>query len=506
MKQTLNNTFLQLTLIYSIVILLITLGIFWKYTLQFHIAAIIIAILGVTIIKPIKESKNNYILSILAILLILIYRIIPYINNKIPLGYDAGIYKYGIEANINNLDTWILQGGLEPGFIYLTKLLHLFFSTNTILTTILIFFSLLLGLSIYLVTKELANKQTASIAILIYSLSLIQLKTFAYMYYKNIIALSLALLAIYMLKKQKQIPFIILAVLTGAIHRPTFYIFGLSYLTYTLINKNKKQNIINGIIILILTSFFYLGRFSQAITIIFEPVLQGFVQPGQSSGTFIDFMTYQYSILPYLPLAIIGLVYFIKNKDFNMITIWSILSLIIVYFQFFFYNRFIIMLDISLIILASIGFTLLIKNKKYIGVIITIILLLTAGILITKEALNTKPLISENELQTIQYLQNTEENAYVMSTDSIYSPYVLGYSGRKTIAPGLFDYNKHDETQWIIFWTTNDINKVKEFLNEYNKPLYIFIGQKQRDFLSQYNECFNTYYKNNNNIIYEYTC
>ena len=164
------------------------------------------------------------------------------------------------------------------------------------------------------------------------------------------------------------------------------------------------------------------------------------------------------------------------------------------------------MLDIGLIITAAIGFSLLIQNKKKLGTIITIILLLSAGILAVNESINAKPLISDEELQAIEYLQNTENNSYAMSTSSLYSPFILGYSGRKTIAPGLFDYNQHDEQEWNIFWTTKDIKEIKDFLNEYNKPLYIFIGKQQRDNLNQFNECFTIYYKENENKIYQYTC
>jgi len=509
MKKTLKDTYIQLLILYSIVILLTSLNLI-NIPIQLHIAAIIIAIVGIFNTKETKDkisTKLQYIILTLALIITLILRIIPYINNKIPLGYDAGIYKAIIEVNLTNLPQWMYTGvTTEPGFIYLTQILKLFLSTNTILTTILIFFTILLALAIYLTTKEYTNKTTAVIATLIYSLSIIQFKTFWFMYYKNIIALSLLLFTLYAYKKDKTKLFIILATLTGAIHRPTFYILALTFLIHTIIAKNKKQNILKGAIILLLTSLFYLGKFSQEILIVFEPLLQGYTTPGNSPGTFIDFATYQYAILPYLPLAIIGLLHLIKHKQFNLITIYTILSLAIVYFQFFFYNRFIIMLDIGLIITAAIGFTLLIQNYKKLGVIITIILLLSAGIIATKEAINAKPLINEDELQTIQYLQNTEADSYVMSTSSIYSPWLIGYAYRRTIAPGLFDENKHNEADWNKFWTTNDIEDIKQFLNVYNKPLYIFVGEQQPDFIKKVDECFSIYYEKDNNKIYQYIC
>ena len=159
-----------------------------------------------------------------------------------------------------------------------------------------------------------------------------------------------------------------------------------------------------------------------------------------------------------------------------------------------------------LIILSALGFSIIIENKKKWGVIILIIMLFSAGFVALNNSRTSKPLISEQELQTIQYLQKTEQNAYVISTSSTYSPWVLGYSNRKTIAPGLFDYNKHNKEEWIIFWTTEDLIQIKQFMDIYEKPLYIFIGQKQKDNLENFPECFETYHQQGNNKIYKYIC
>lgn len=526
-KEILKSSFYQLLAVYTFLVLLISLNLFWKYSLQFQIFALIISILGITIITKKDELTKksfpkwiHYSLFALAILLIILFRTMPYISSSIPLGYDTGIYKYGIEYGLQNLDQWILQGGHEPLFLYLMEPLKLLFSSQFILTGLFIGFCILLGIAIYFVTKEFFNKQTALIALLIYAVSSIQFLTFTYMYYRNIIGLSLALFSIYFLKKSEKNKkfiwlFILFGGLLGAMHRPTFYIFGLSYFFYALISpyKNKiynvpllKNNILWGIGILAIAGLFYTGKFRQAILVVLPWVAEGFVQPGQSPGTFINFFTYQFSVLTYLPFAILGFFILFKRKQFNMIFFWTLITSIIIYFQFFFFNRFIIHLDIGLIILASLGFSVIIENKKKFGVIILIAMFCSSGIILLNEAKNTTPPINENEIQTIQYLQNTQENSFVMATSSIYSPWILGYSNRKTIAPGLFDYNKHNQEEWIIFWTTEEMNQIKQFMNNYEKPLYIFIGEKQKDNLEKFPECFKIYHKQENNKIYEYIC
>ncbi len=527
MKEILKNSFYQLLVVYAVLIALISFNLFWKYTYHFEIFALIIAILGIFIIsrdnlrtKKVINNKIHYFLIILALLLIITLRVIPYLDNSIPLGYDTGIYKYGIEHGLQNYDNWILRGGLEPGFLYLMKPFTWIFNSQFILTYFLIGFCVMLGIGIYLVTKEYFNKEAALISLLIYSLSLIQFKTFWYMYYKNIIGLSLALFSIYFLKRYKDAGnkkfiwlFVILGGLLGSIHRPTFYIFGLSYFFYVVFGFIKerdyrilKQNITNGILILLIAGVFYLGKFSQAVFVVLPWVAEGFLQPGQSPGTFINFFTYQFSTLTYLPFAILGLFFLIKKRYFNILFFWALITALIVYFQFFFFNRFIIHLDIMLIILSGAGFSIIIENKKKIGYLILIIMIFSSGFLAFNDSFNSKPLISANELETIKYFQNTESNSYAMSTSSIYSTWILGYSGRKTIAPGLFDYDTHTEDEWIVFWTTEDISKIKTFMNAYEKPLYIFIGQKQNNNLDKFRECFEIIYELDNNKIYKYTC
>jgi hypothetical protein len=315
------------------------------------------------------------------------------------------------------------------------------------------------------------------------------------------------LLAFLFLKKEQRIPLIITGILLGAIHRPTFYIFGLTYALYILVNsiKNKKilfNHILNGIIMLVGAFLFYVPDFLPAITQLIAPVATSFIDPGQASGTFMNFFTYQYSILPYIIFAILGLFTLIKLKDFNILFYYSIITASIVIFQFFFFNRFIIHLDIAAIILAAIGFIQLINHNKKFGIAITIILLLSAGVMVFKESINAKPLVNNKELKIIESINELEPNAYVLSTSSHYSPWLQGYSGRKTIAPGLFDYDTHNKDEWIQFWSTENIEEIKTFMKDYPTPLYVYSGVHQKNTIGKFPECFEKI----NEGIYKYTC
>lgn len=495
-SNTINNSYKQLIIIYSLLVLLISFQLLWKFTWQLNVLALVIGVFALwDKSKDICFGKYSKYFLFGLLVFIFITRIIPYFGNDIPLGYDAGIYKYLFDNGLSASDNWIYSGPtMELGFRIL-MLPFSFLPTNFQLTYLLGFFSVILGLSIYVVTKKYYGSDKALLALFIFSISTIQLKAFDFMYYKNIIAMSTALFAI-AYKDNKKI-FIPLMIVTGAVHRPTFFILGLSYAITIIANffkakdiKILKNEVITGLIILAGTALFYLGPYWVAITQLIKPVA---TSVGDSPGTFISFTSYQFSVLPYLPFAITGLILLLKKKDFNMITTWGLVSAIIVIFQFFFFNRFLIHLDIALIIFASVAI-----KKNY-----ALPILGVAGIiLMLTVSTSLQPPINNEELSLIKELQNTPNGSYVMNTDKIYSPWVLAYSNRPTISPGLWDLNQHNQSQWKQFWNGENI---KGFMNEYPTPLYIFIGQKQHDNLEE-NECFQIWKENGKNKIYQYIC
>ncbi len=520
--ETLENSFYQLILVYSAFVILIAFGFLRRFSLQFHIFALLVAFAGIWIL--LKDGKQfdikkglYYSIFVLAILFIIVLRVIPYIGNDIPLGYDTGLYKYAIEKGLENRDLWVLQG-VEPGFLYFMNFVKMFFDINFILKWLFIGFNVILGFSVYLFVKEYWNKNAALISLLLYAVSVVQFLTFWYMYYKNIIGLSLMLFAFYFLiryKKNKEkknlAAFVVIAGVLGGIHRPTFYMFGLSYFVYAFVkpyrdkvyNWNElKVNILSGILILIIAFSFYIGDFFVSITTVLPWVAKGFIAPGESPGTFISFFQYQFSVLPYLPFAILGLFYLWKRDNKSILFVWAVINLIIVYFQFFFFKRFIIHLDVALLISAGIGFSEFIERKRKLGVFVCSLLILSAGFLVWGQSVNSKPLIDKEGLSLIQDLAlKTEPDAKILAMSSEYSPWVLAYSNRATLAPGLFDENIWSEDEWREFWDNGDINRTKELVGKYNGNIYLFAGTKRFK-----NECFEVFLERGENKVYKYTC
>jgi hypothetical protein len=117
-------------------------------------------------------------------------------------------------------------------------------------------------------------------------------------------------------------------------------------------------------------------------------------------------------------------------------------------------------------------------------------------------ALDSEPLIAQQEFEEIQSLdQYLEENATVVVTDRRYSPWIKGYVGAPVIAPGLFDENLMDQTQWNDFWYNSTSRP--GYLNLYKEPLYVHVGSRQGQMT--FDDCFSLVH-NGTTKLYSYTC
>ena len=289
----------------------------------------------------------------------------------------------------------------------------------------------------------------------------------------------------------------------GAVHKPTFLIFGLTFLAYTVYIscKEKKinfENIILGISIIAVTLLFYLDRIKEAIIFYVAPILTASI----GAGTFIDFTTYQLLSLAYLPFALFGIFFLAKKRNFNMLFFYLAINGIIVLFKIIFFDRYIISLDIAMIIMAAYGLYLLLQNKK-LGLIVAVLLIASSCYIVFLEAKNSNPLIDNEELGIIKSLNSTEPNAFIMSTDGYYSPWLL-YSQRRVIAPGMFDYDNWTRDEWDLFW--NDTN-VSMLMSRHEKPIYVFVGKNQpidKEIFD--NKCFSEITNDNGTFVYKWLC
>lgn len=506
-------------LLYFFLIFLASFGILYKYVLHFELFALVLGAFGAITIfstkKMEKKQKWLFALVFLSIALIFVFRAIPFANNSVPLGYDPGMYKYGFEVYrdflpnipLEQLPVW-LKNWAPPGFFTFTNLFYVSgLTTNQIMVPLFVLFAIALGLMVYSVTKAFFGRKAAVFSLFLYAVSVIEFKVFSMFYFKNTVGLILLLGSIYFLKKKKLVATAVTASMLAGVHRPTFLLFALSFVVYYFVNlKHWKQNTLTGIAIALLAVGFYLGRFNELVV---SSLIPSVADP--SAGTFINFFSYQFLILLYLPFALIAFFFLLKKRRFNFVFIAALVSFLIVFFRLVFFNRFIIFLELFVLILAGFGLKKFVESdySKLAKSAVIALLIVSSVWLIANEAVNARPLVSEMELDSIIRIEKiTELEALILCTSSFYSPWLQGYSGRAVIAPGLFDLDKWNRKQWEEFWETGDLDTVKGMLSVYGKPLYIFAGKKSVGNNNKFkNSCFEKIeLDEEGTILYNYLC
>ena len=460
-------------------------------------------------------------LIVIPIVIILVSRILPFAGFESPLGYDTGIYKKFIEDFANalpflpdfNSGIWAIN---EPIGLYLiTDFLYLIgFDIYQILFGLYILFDVLIGIGIYLVVKKFSNINAALCAFLLFAISVTQFQAYWFMYYKQIVSLFLMLIAFLLLKKKSYLV-IPVAGFMGGLHPMTFLIFGLVLLANFIFSKYKKYLFISGLSILTITFSLYLHNpwvlFNLFPSI--NPLSMIAVSEDIAGGKFFDLSVYIQLAAFYLPFAILGFIYLIQRRKFDPVRdnerekkvqgeqisngvdylfFWFCFNFLIVYLGFFFHNRFIISLDVIVIILAGFAISQILGKtfQSYHSKLAVLLFLFGTIYFLFNNVITTKPLISQEELNEIKSLAIiTKENTFVMATNAYYAPWVYGYSQRRTIAPGLFEHdNKWAKEEWNIFWFTDDLEIRHKLLDRYERPLYIFVGDRQEDLKLKFEE------------------
>jgi hypothetical protein len=101
---------------------------------------------------------------------------------------------------------------------------------------------------------------------------------------------------------------------------------------------------------------------------------------------------------------------------------------------------------------------------------------------------------------------NTEPDAYIFAT-SYDAPWVLGWSNREVIAPGLFNYKMYDKSEWLRFLGTKDVEFSNELLSAWDDPVYIYysVNYFNRLELEKFEKSNATLLCDNSSIIYKIT-
>jgi len=218
---------------------------------------------------------------------------------------------------------------------------------------------------------------------------------------------------------------------------------------------------------LLLASPYIIANFSFS----FVPIVKGIATSiGKPSGTFYEPLQVLVLGILYLPL---GLYAFVKNYKKCPFLILPMAGLLVtVVFRLFFYRRLLIYLDIFLLIFAA-YYLSKIKNKLFL-IIFIILNLVYISFFVKRIAF---PQINFDEFAEIKTIA---VDGYLLSTDEMNSPWLMGYSKTKqVITTGLDPADNYwTKDQWNRFWF-GSLDEEIEMLKTLPQPLYLYHSDSQ---------------------------
>jgi len=493
--------------------ILVIVDVFHERKLNFAVFGILIGLCGANLSST---SNGNLKISswwvVIAFLFAVLLRAIPYFDNSVPLGYDAGLYKFAFETPFG--EAWLKQ--IYPLlFLRVMSAITNLTSINFVLIPLFIIFSASTCVILYFVIKKVFDKNIGILAALLFSFSISQFHVFSNLFYKNSLGIIFLLLTFTYYDRSKTIQPGLIAVgcLLGGIHRPAFLIFGISFLVFIAINiqsyrrKEILNAIINGLVILILVMIINYDRidefFLERIRIAFDTT----GKVGDQGGFYITLWEYLNHSALLIAFAIPG-ISLVRKKQLPL-TITFIVLLTIIVGKLYFHRRYIIYLDLILIIFSSYGLLSLVNSKifpkDYLGKIMMILVLCIAGAKITKTSFNLDPLINEIELESISDLNySLEQDASLLLTDAYYAPWFKGWLKREIIVPGIFETDILTYAQWNLLWYGDQEDK-EGILDLFPSPTYVHVGMRTTGLTPFTGQCFKKMAVKEMNL-FQYNC
>lgn len=437
------------------------------------------------------KNRQQCLVALIFILYLLFHLYPIWRFGYIGFGYDTGIYRHYITGYFERLgDAAITPFGFAN---FSNPLMLLGDSVDTIMFVWYFFIAIGVFWAFYLVAREFFNKQVAMIAIFLFSVSATQFAFYWWYYYRNYLALFLLLITLLLVKKNSWLAIFTLIGI-GIIHPLTLAPLGLAMLIYTMIDRdNRRFVLLSGIIaamILFLINWPEFSLYLKQLKGNFG-LAKNFSAAGRPefSGSFITPIIFLSAILAYLPYGILGLWQNFRRQILLVSFFGANLFLVIIGFAF--YRRFLVFLDLMLILFAAGYFSGVVQSvwtqkaanpsagaqgKQVVVIFVVVLLAIQVWLVAIRQ-----PLISDSEFTAIRGVDSLA-GEYVLAIDSTYAPWLYGFTNKKIIAPGMLDYDLWDRGDWERFWFTDDNQERVNLLEEYGgQPIYIFVGERYRD-------------------------
>jgi len=434
------------------------------------------------------RDKWFYGLMIFTVIILIVIRSFPYVlHGPFGFGYDTGIYKKTFEDMKSFLGVFDSQIYIFPAFLaYLFNLFHL--PLGILLYPAYILFSVLVAWPLYFLTKEFFGKIAGLIAVAIFTISYVQVFASEFYFFKEMLGAVFLLFGfLYYVKRSTW--FYLFAVLLLVTQLPQFLILAVGTGISAIYNFKKDLSFnLKGIFIIVLYSLFLFTFASQQLINAFGVVYGALTGTGgfdpHQSGSFIPLAEFLRREWLFFILGLGGFVANLReNKSFSL-QVANIFLIVVVFFELFFERRFII--SMSLLLMPYAGYLLaaayerLVKRHfafKYVAVSVFVLGILGSTVY---HYLTTYPAINSQEKWAIELIAAKDDSNYVMATSSYYAPWLYGFSGKITLAPGIFVGVWTSDT-WVKYMEGSNVDRaflLIKIANEYGK-FYVMEGTRQ---------------------------
>lgn len=438
---------------------------------------------------------------------LLISRLLPFIRwGEAPLGYDTGFYWQYFNLITGN-GTSANAVGSRIAYSFWFPYYYLGFSPLFTISALHVLHQIATAGALYFLIRSLpfqrTIKLTSSVVLFLFATSITQFMGYWWMFYKQSMAIPFLLLGIALFLRRSPLAIPVLA-FGAALHAPIAVPFGLALIFFLffrcILCIVKKEPIDRDVwilivsIVLTLPLLFFLQIDFHAL---FEHffLLSGLAtnapawQIAPMKGLFIPFSTFRLNIIFYLPFALLGVLtlpsWLIarKNKNLALLPILGLITFVLAAFPFLYQHRFLVVLDLMLMLFASFPLALFftrLSELRYIKIIICVFVL---GLLLfsTRVIWNNPPQIYPDEIAEIRTIKDMRKPGdYAMTISAIYTPWLFAFTDfQETIVPGWLYWIKWDLAMWKQFWQSANDERRHELLRMYgDHDIYLFIGKR----------------------------
>ena len=319
------------------------------------------------------------------------------------------------------------------------------FGTQAILIAFHLVATAAIGAGTYLLTKERFGAHAALSSLMVYALSLPQFLFYWSFFLKMEIGIALSLFALHAYGTERKRGYAY-AALAGIIHPLTVVPLAITLIAAGITDKKKAYAFKTAVLSLIAMAAFHAGELADYGTYATN-YAQGTYAPASAAllaGHFVGFSFYHNALmLFYVPFALLAIAWHIKRGALPVIGWYALVNLALISVNAVFHNRFIVMFDISCVILAGYALAAFESRQKTALAKSAFFLIIAAlaGYSLYQTA-RMEPLVNHEEFAELIALQGKYAGMPVFVNSSTYVQFVTGYAGHPAI------FNSFNEEPW----------------------------------------------------------